>query len=71
MNSQPIQAQVTLPTELYQSIQKRAKQQGHSLNDEIVTLLMSSLKTETERLEAEFKRWEMASDTRRDRWPGT
>ncbi|MEA5533745.1 Arc family DNA-binding protein [Crocosphaera sp. XPORK-15E] len=40
-NTKNINTQVTLPTELYQAIQKRAEKQGHSLNDEIVTLLMT------------------------------
>lgn len=62
MTTNNINAQVTLPTTLYQTIQKRAEQQGHSLNDEIVTLLMTSLTTEIETLEQDFILWETASD---------
>ncbi len=62
MTTNNINAQVTLPTTLYQTIQKRAEQQGHSLNDEIVTLLMISLTTDIETLEKDFILWETASD---------
>jgi hypothetical protein len=62
MATNSVDAQVTLPTELYQTIQKMAEQKGHSLNDEIVTLLMISLTTEIEALEEEFALWEIASD---------
>ena len=62
MTTNNINAQVTLPTTLYQRIQKRAEQQGHSLNDEIVTLLMISLTTDIETLEKDFILWETASD---------
>lgn len=57
-----INSQITLPTELYYSIQKRAQRQGHSFNREIVTLLSNSLTTEMEQLEEEFALWEAASD---------
>lgn len=62
MTTNNINAQVTLPTKLYQTIQKRAEQQGHSLNDEIVTLLMISLTKDMEILEKDFILWETASD---------
>lgn len=62
MTIQLINTQVALPTNLYQSLQKRAEQKGHSLNDEIVTLLMTSLSREIQQLEQEFDLWETASD---------
>lgn len=65
-----IDTQVTLPIELYQSIVRRAEVSGHSVSDEIVSLLNPvSLQIPTELdfpketvLDREFADWEAASD---------
>jgi plasmid stability protein len=55
--------QISLPTELYQAIEQRAKARGHSIDSEIVALLVASLSTEISGdLADEFVAWETASD---------
>ncbi len=60
--SRNIDAQVTLPMELYQAIAQRAEAHGHSVSREIVTLLTPLLMLPTNELEEELAAWEAASD---------
>jgi hypothetical protein len=57
-----IEAQVTLPIELYQAIVQRAAVHGHSLSGEIVSLLTPLLMQLPTELAQEFAAWEAASD---------
>jgi plasmid stability protein len=57
-----VNAQVTLPTELYRAIEQRAQKHGHSLSSEIAALLTDSLGLATKDLNEEFALWEAASD---------
>lgn len=57
-----IDTQVTLPIELYQTIVQRAGVYGHSVSDEIVSLLTPVLMEVSNDLEREFADWEAASD---------
>ena len=59
---QTIDAQVTLPIELYQAIAQQAQTHGHSVSREIVTLLTPLLMQIPTQLEEEFVAWEAASD---------
>ena len=60
--SRNIDAQVTLPMELYQVIAQLAQAHGHSVSREIVALLTPLLMLPTNELEEEFAVWEAASD---------
>ena len=62
--SRNIDAQVTLPMELYQAIAQRAQVHGHSVSREIVALLtpLLMLPNNENELEEEFAAWEAASD---------
>ncbi|MBE9003524.1 Arc family DNA-binding protein [Fortiea sp. LEGE XX443] len=60
--SSEIDAQVTLPMELYQAIAQRAQAHGHSVNREIVALLTPLLMQIPNELKLEFAAWEAASD---------
>ncbi|ALF53169.1 hypothetical protein ACX27_10435 [Nostoc piscinale CENA21] len=57
-----IDAQVTLPMELYQAIVQRAQAHGHSVSGEIIALLTPLLVEIPNELEEEFAAWEAASD---------
>ena len=57
-----IDTQVTLPIKLYQSIVQRAEISGHSVSDEIVSLLSPISIQIPRELEREFSDWETASD---------
>ncbi len=57
-----INAQVTIPTDLYQAIEQRAQIHGHSISTEIVDLLMLAMPEHDEELAREFAQWEAASD---------
>ncbi|MBD2301496.1 Arc family DNA-binding protein [Nostoc sp. FACHB-190] len=57
-----IDAQVTLPMELYQAIAQRAQAHGNSVSGEIVALLTPLLVQIPNELEVEFAAWEAASD---------
>ena len=57
-----IDTQVTLPIKLYQSIVQRAEISGHSVSDEIVSLLSPISIQIPRELEREFSDWEIASD---------
>jgi hypothetical protein len=57
-----IDAQVTLPMELYQAIAQRAQTHGHSISGEIVALLTPLLMQVPPELIQEFAAWEAASD---------
>lgn len=61
-SSSDVDAQVTLPMELYQAIVQRAQAHGNSLSQEIVALLTPLLKQIPNELEKEFAAWEAASD---------
>ncbi|MBD2446968.1 hypothetical protein H6G76_07275 [Nostoc sp. FACHB-152] len=61
-SSSDIDAQVTLPRELYQAIIQRAQVHGNSLSQEIVALLTPLLMQIPDELEEEFAAWEAASD---------
>ncbi len=60
--SRDINAQVTLPMELYQVIAQRAETHGHSVSREIVALLTPLLMQIPHELEEELAAWEAASD---------
>jgi len=60
--SRDIDAQVTLPMELYQAIAQRAQVHGYSVSQEIVALLTPLLIQIPNGLEEEFTVWEAASD---------
>ena len=60
--SETIDAQVTLPVELYQSIAQQAVAHGQSVSEEIVALLSSLLMPLPDELADEFAAWEAASD---------
>ena len=60
--SQTIDARVTLPRELYQTLAKRAQAHGHSVSGEIVALLTPLLMQVPVELAQEFAAWEAASD---------
>ncbi|MCC5635670.1 hypothetical protein LC593_07355 [Nostoc sp. CHAB 5844] len=60
--SNDIDAQITLPMELYQAIAQRAQAHGHSVGQEIVALLTPLLMQISNELEEEFAAWEAASD---------
>lgn len=60
--SRDIDAQVTLPMELYQAIAQRAQVNGYSVSQEIVALLTPLLIQIPHELEKEFIVWEAASD---------
>jgi hypothetical protein len=55
-----ISAQVPIPTSLYDAIAQRAKVLGHSIDQEIITLLTTSL--QLDELDDEVAAWEAASD---------
>jgi len=57
-----IDAQVTLPMDLYQAIAQQAQAHGHSVSNEIVALLASMLGQTSAVLTQEFADWEAASD---------
>ena len=59
--TQTISTQVILPIEIYQAIAQRAQVHGNSVNNEIVTLLISLLR-DSDGLAQEFADWEAASD---------
>lgn len=61
-SSSDVDAQVTLPMELYQAIAQRAQAHGNSLSQEIVALLTPLLMQIPDELEEEFAAWEAASD---------
>jgi len=60
--SRDIDAQVTLPSELYQVLAQRAQSHGRSVSREIVALLTPLLMQIPNELEEEFAAWEAASD---------
>jgi hypothetical protein len=55
-----ISAQVPIPIPLYDAIAQRAKVLGHSFDQEIITLLTTSL--QLDELDDEVAAWEAASD---------
>lgn len=57
-----IDAQVTLPIDLYQAIAQQAQAHGHSVSNEIVALLVPILGQNSLELAKEFADWEAASD---------
>jgi hypothetical protein len=60
--AETIDAQVTLPAELYHIIEQRAITHGHSISSEVVVLLSSLLPVSKDELEQEIVEWEAASD---------
>jgi len=58
---QTVSTQVILPIEIYQAIAQRAQVHVNSVNNEIVTLLISLLR-DSDGLAQEFADWEAASD---------
>ena len=62
-----VDAQITLPVELYEIIEQRAQACGHSISGEIVAILSFLLSQPTDELEQEFAEWEAASD---EDWQG-
>ena len=60
--SETVDAQITLPSELYKAIEQHAHSHGHSVSHEIVTLLSSLLPRLSAELKQEFAEWEAASD---------
>lgn len=57
-----IDAQVTLPIDLYQALAQQAQAHGHSISNEIVALLATMLGHNSTELNKEFADWEAASD---------
>jgi hypothetical protein len=57
-----IDAQVTLPMDLYQAIAQQAQAHGHSVSNEIVALLAPMVGHNSTELAQEFADWEAASD---------
>lgn len=60
--SESIHTQIALPSPLYQALEQRAQVHGHSISNEIVTLLASLLPQVSDELKQEFAEWEAASD---------
>ena len=60
--NETVDAQISLPNPLYQVLAQRAQQHGHSVSNEVVTLLSSLLSQQTDDLDKEFSDWEVASD---------
>ena len=60
--SETVDAQIALPSLLYQMLEQRAQLHGHSINHEIVALLSSLLPQLSDDLKQEFSEWEAASD---------
>ena len=60
--SETVDAQIALPSLLYQMLEQRAQLHGHSINHEIVTLLSSLLPQLSDDLKQECSEWEAASD---------
>ena len=65
--AETVNAQVTLPEDLYEIIEQRAQARGHSISSEIVAILSFLLSQPTDELEQEFAEWEAASD---EDWQG-
>lgn len=60
--SETVDAQIALPSLLYQVLEQRAQLHGHSINHEIIVLLSSLLPQLSDDLKQEFSEWEAASD---------
>ena len=61
-SSKTIEAQISLPRELYHAIAQQAQANGQSFSQEIVELLTRSLTEGPDDLKREFMAWETASD---------
>lgn len=57
-----VDAQITLPIELYQKLVQQAQVHQHSLSGELVALLTPLLMQTSAELSQEFMAWEAASD---------
>lgn len=57
-----IDAQVTLPIDLYQALAQQAQAHGNSISNEILALLATMLGHNSTELTKEFADWEAASD---------
>lgn len=57
-----IDAQVSFPIDLYGAIEQLARSRGHSVSQEVVTLLTSLVPQLTDELAKEIGEWEAASD---------
>jgi len=60
--AETVEAQVTLPGELYRAIAQQARSHGHSIGEEIAALLPPLLMPLPDDLEQELAAWEAASD---------
>ena len=60
--SETIDAQVSFPIDLYGVIEQLAQSRGHSVSQEVVTLLTSLVPRLTDELAKETSEWEAASD---------
>jgi hypothetical protein len=60
--SETIDAQVSFPIDLYSVIEQLAQSRGHSVSQEVVTLLTSLVPRLTDELAKEASEWEAASD---------
>ncbi|MBP0020527.1 MAG: hypothetical protein J7647_23605 [Cyanobacteria bacterium SBLK] len=61
-SSKTVEAQISLPRELYHAIAQQAQANGQSFSQEIIKLLTRSLAEVPDDLEREFIAWETASD---------
>ncbi|MEM8505026.1 MAG: hypothetical protein AAF716_17960 [Cyanobacteria bacterium P01_D01_bin.1] len=60
--NETIDTQVTLPLDLYSVIERLAQLRGHSVSQEVVTLLTDLVPQLTDELAKETSEWEAASD---------